>query len=145
MTSGVRLAIAGMVITVLTIYMGIVGAAASWKYYVTVDECLEAHSSLSESRLRVSGTIAAGTLASDPHGSAVSFDLVGSTANLHVRLSGPAPDNLAEDREVVVEGQLTGDAQLRADRVLTRCASKYTTANRDAPRHSETDLASRGF
>ncbi len=114
MTSGVRLAGAGVLISVVTAYMGYVGAAASWKYYMTVDECLAASSSLVGARLRVSGTVAAGTLVGGSHQSAVSFALIGGATNLQVSLSGRPPDNLAEDREVVVEGQLMGDAHLRA-------------------------------
>ena len=62
-TSGIRLAIAGAVIIAVTAYMGYLGATSSWKYYMTVDECLAASPSLEGVPLRVSGTVAAGSLA----------------------------------------------------------------------------------
>jgi cytochrome c-type biogenesis protein CcmE len=49
---------------------------------------------------------------------------------LKVICSGPLPDNLAEDMDVVVEGRLEEPDLLRGDKVLTRCASKYGSQNR---------------
>ena len=53
------------------------------------------------------------------------FQLVGQGKNLAVTSSCFVPDNLAEEREVVVEGRLENRERLRADKLITRCASKY--------------------
>ena len=51
--------------------------------------------------------------------------LQGTEQNLSVVCSGPLPDNLAEDMQVVVEGELQSAGWLKGEQVLTRCASKY--------------------
>ena len=57
--------IGGVIVAGLTAYMAYRGASASWQYYLTADECLAESASLVGHRLRVSGRIAAGTLAVD--------------------------------------------------------------------------------
>jgi cytochrome c-type biogenesis protein CcmE len=101
------------------------GASASWQYYLTIDECLEAADSLVDSRLRVSGRVAAESLEIADDRSEARFRLQGSQGELQVRVPGPLPDNLAEDMEVVVEGTLASTTELQGTAVLTRCASKY--------------------
>ena len=63
MTTGRKLAIGGAIVAGLTAYMAYRGASASWQYYLTADECVAAGASLVGHRVRVSGRIAAGTLA----------------------------------------------------------------------------------
>ncbi len=131
MTPNVRLAFgAGIVIAVTTI-MAYVGAGASWRYYLTVDECLAGSTRLEPHRVRVSGALVPGSLHIAGDRSQASFCLQGASGSLHVVCTGPLPDNLAGSREVVVEGQLQAGGLLRGERLLTRCASK------DQPRRPE--------
>src|SRR5438093_876374 len=62
MTTGTRLAIGGAVVASVTGYMAYLGAASSWQYYVTVDECAAGASSLVGHPLRVSGRVVPSTL-----------------------------------------------------------------------------------
>ena len=100
-------------------------ASASWQYYLTANECLAQSASLVGHRLRVSGRIAAGTLAVDKNRTRASFALEGDGANLKIVCSGPLPDNLAEGVAVLVEGRVDEAGLFHAAKVLTRCASKY--------------------
>lgn len=125
MSPSVKLAIGAGVIVIATAYLGYVGAAASWKYYVTPDECLSRADELLNSRIRVSGPVAAGSLRIAADRRQASFGLQGATGQLAVTYSGALPDNLAEEIDVVVEGILEPDRRLRGDKLLTRCASKY--------------------
>ena len=125
MTTSRKLVIGGIIVAHVTAYMAYRGATASWQYYLTADECLAGEASLAGHRLRVSGRIAAGTLAIDENRSRASFSLVGEHANLKVDCRGPLPDNLAEGIAVLVEGRLDDAGLLQGDKVLTRCASKY--------------------
>jgi cytochrome c-type biogenesis protein CcmE len=61
-----------------------------------------------------------------------------------VSLTGYPPDNLMEKREVVAEGYLEDRHHLRADRVLTRCASKYASPNSDSAECESKALTPRG-
>jgi cytochrome c-type biogenesis protein CcmE len=149
--TGRKLAIGGLVVGAVTAYLAYLGAATSWQYYVTVDECLADAAALAKDRIRVSGRVAAGTLEIRADRRRADFSLEGTRGVLRVVCSGPLPDNLAEGIDVVVEGRLTppgataeqasktsADAPqvlprrsrkdsglLRGDKILTRCAGKY--------------------
>ncbi len=60
MTTGRKLVIAGVLVAGVTGYMAYLGAATSWQYYVTPEECLADPAALRGDRIRVSGKIAAG-------------------------------------------------------------------------------------
>ena len=105
--------------------MAYLGAATSWQYYVTADECLADAKKLSGERIRLSGKIAAGSLQIAADRSQASFKLVGSSGNLPVVCTGTMPDNLADSMDVVVEGRLDGERLFRGEKIITRCASKY--------------------
>jgi cytochrome c-type biogenesis protein CcmE len=125
MSSGVKLAIGAAVVVGVTTYMAYVGAASSWKYYVTADECLADQAKFVGSRVRVSGRIAPESLQIASDRSRADFSLVAEDGLLPVVCTGLLPDNLDEDMEVVVEGRLEAGGTLRGDKLLTRCASKY--------------------
>ncbi len=82
--------------------------------------------------MRVSGKVALGSLDVATDRRQATFKLCGNGGELPVRCVGPLPDNLAEDMEVVVEGQLDESGLLQGDQLLTRCASKYATETRTA-------------
>ena len=125
MSTGRKLMIGGALVACLIAYIAYRGASASWQYYLTTEECLSAGKSLLGHRLRVSGLIAAGTLAVDQTRMRTTFALAGDRTNLTVVCLGPLPDNLAEGTAVLVEGRLDDAGQLSGERVLTRCATKY--------------------
>jgi cytochrome c-type biogenesis protein CcmE len=129
MTTGRKLALASVIVACAIIYLTYLGAAESWQYYLNVDECLTDVSLHSGSRLRVNGKVAGGSLQIAPDRRQVAFALKGAKGSLAVICTGTIPDNLAENMDVVVEGRLEGQAKFRADKVLTRCASKYQAQN----------------
>jgi cytochrome c-type biogenesis protein CcmE len=92
---------------------------------LTVDECLANVPQFNGRRLRISGQVARGSLHVSESRSSATFMLEGTAGRLRTSCRGPLPDNLAENIAVVVEGTLEEDGSLRADKVLTRCASKY--------------------
>ena len=61
MSTGKKLAIAGVVVAGVTAYMADLGASSSWQYYMTVPECVET-GRVAGQRIRVSGTIVPGSL-----------------------------------------------------------------------------------
>ena len=127
MTTRMRLVIGSVIILSATAYTAWLGASSSWQYYVTVDECVRNASTLLHTPVRVSGTIAANSLRVGSEREDTVFVLRGERCSMHVRCPGRMPDNLTEDRQVVVEGRLYDSGQLIGDRVLTRCASKYSS------------------
>jgi cytochrome c-type biogenesis protein CcmE len=142
MTARTKLVIAGALVAGVTGYMAYLGASASWQYYLTVDECVADAASLPGQPIRVSGKVARGSLRIAPDAKHAEFSLLGASETLPVACSGPLPDGLAEDLDVVVEGRLDDAGTLQGVKVLTRCASKYSakgpqgasrTAARTAP------------
>jgi cytochrome c-type biogenesis protein CcmE len=125
MTPGTKLLLGGLVIAGVTAYMAYVGAANSWKYYLTADECAADGSRLIGQRMRVSGKVASQTLQVAADRRRAEFTLAGTSGQVQATCTGTLPDNLTEGMEVVVEGRLEQAGVLRGDKILTKCASKY--------------------
>lgn len=121
----VKLGIATCIVAGVTAYMAYVGSTASWQYFLTVDECLADAPALVNQRIRVSGKIVVGSLDIGSSRQLATFKICQSDLELAVRCTGPLPDNLNEDMDVVVEGRLDESGTLRSHKVITRCASKY--------------------
>ena len=132
MSTTVKLGIAACIVSGVTAYMAYVGTTKSWKYYLTVDECLADAPALANQRMRVNGQVVVGSLVIAADRKRATFKLSGTERELPVTCAGPLPDNLAENVDVVVEGQLDESGLLRGDKVLTRCASKYAPETRTA-------------
>jgi cytochrome c-type biogenesis protein CcmE len=125
MSNYLKLALGAGIMAATVAYVGYLGAAASWQYYLLVDECAAAAKEIDGGRVRVSGRVAAGSLEIAEDRRLAVFLLEGVNDKLPVRCAGVLPDNLAEGMEVVVEGSLLRDGRLEGDSVITRCASKY--------------------
>jgi len=98
---------------------------SSWAYYYSVDD-LAAHEPAARNHsLRLAGRVKKGSVRNDLEKMRLTFDLTGSQAVLPVIYEGVVPDNFAEDIEVVVEGHLGTNGEFKAERLLTRCESKY--------------------
>ncbi len=128
MTPGRKLLVLALVLVGVTAWFAWQGASGSWQYYLTVDEFMAQGDSLRNVRVRLGGKVAEGTLQISADRRRAAFDLAGTGHRLAVRYAGILPDNLAEGRDVVVEGRQEGEGPFQADRLLTRCASKYEPA-----------------
>jgi cytochrome c-type biogenesis protein CcmE len=120
-----KLLLCGIVITASIAYAVYLGASSSWQYYLQVDECLGQADLFRGKRLRLSGRVAAGSLKASPEYREANFVLEGNEHKVPVCYRGSIPDNLAEGRDVVVEGTLAGDGHFQCETLITRCASKY--------------------
>lgn len=134
MTLTKKLAIAGVLACGATVYLAAMGASNSWQYYLTAEECLAQADKFAGSRLRVSGKVAAGSLSMSDDRKEIRFALAAGSGSVRVVHAGRGPDNLKEGIDVVAEGRLDEQLVLHADKVLTRCASKYNaSASSQAP------------
>jgi cytochrome c-type biogenesis protein CcmE len=99
------------------------------EYYKHVDEALAAKSRLLGKRLRVHGSVVDGSLVH--HAGTVEYHFVMESkaprerATLPVDFHGIPPDLFKPGAEVIAAGILGGDGLLRADRIETKCPSKY--------------------
>jgi cytochrome c-type biogenesis protein CcmE len=125
MNGKIKLALAGTISVVVVLYLTSLFLSTSWQYYLLVDECREQPGRFYGKRLRVSGKVAGRSLTISVDRRKASFVLAGHNHQIRVNCSGPLPDNLSENIDVVVEGVLQEDGHLQGQRVITRCASKY--------------------
>ena len=119
MTTGRKLAVASVLVAGAIVFLTYLGAAESWQYYLTVDECLKDASSYGGTCLRVNGRVAVGSLKVAPDRRQADFVLQGEIGTLTVTCRCPIPDNLAENMDVVVEGRIENKTEFRAVKVLT--------------------------
>ena len=127
MSVGMKLILGVTVLVAVAVYVAFLGASSSWQYYLTVDECVANGPQFVGGQVRVSGRVTPGTLQVDEHRTLATFALFGTEGSLRASCRGPLPDNLAENMDVVVEGRLTEPGQLRGEKLLTKCASKYSS------------------
>jgi cytochrome c-type biogenesis protein CcmE len=116
----------------VTAYMAYLGASSSWQYYMTVKECVDNARDITGQRLRVSGSIAPGSLVISPDRQEAWFSLTELGSTIPVVCKGPLPDELSAEKsmDVVVEGRVDGACTLQGDKLITRCASKYDAKKR---------------
>jgi cytochrome c-type biogenesis protein CcmE len=124
-----KIAVGVVVIAGVMGYVAYLGASSSWRYYLLVDELAAQSDRIGSARLRVSGQVVVGSLVISDNRRRATFVLGGTESEVAVIATGPLPDNLADGMEVVVEGSLESHGKLHADRVITRCASKYAAKN----------------
>ncbi|MCX5690014.1 MAG: cytochrome c maturation protein CcmE [Planctomycetota bacterium] len=113
-------------------YLGVAGYRAGIVYYLSVDQLLS-QPQVAGARVRVHGIVVdAQPLPVDPEtGSPASgrrLVLRGTTGSLTIDYTGNVPDGLAIGREIVAEGVMDQPSCLKADVLMTKCATKYQAA-----------------
>jgi len=111
---------------------------SSWAYYYSVDEFVESpfgrggqSSDLGTSKtddnriIRLAGWVKPGSVVRNAEKMQLDFELAGQNSSVPVRFYGVMPKNFTADKEVVVEGKVSSNGVFQADKILTRCESKY--------------------
>ncbi len=98
---------------------------SSWAYYYSVDDFSTTSPAVQEHSFRLAGRVKTGSVERDLENVTLRFTLAGAQSELPVLYEGVVPDNFVENREVVVEGRLAATGVFQADKLLTRCESKY--------------------
>jgi cytochrome c-type biogenesis protein CcmE len=118
-------------ITVLVVAIGIIaynGIRSATVYYLTPTE-FAARADLQTARVRLAGTVAAGSV-QRTDGIVTAFTIGDGTTSIPVHYDGPLPNLFAEGREVLVEGQLGSDGALAATQVITTHPTGYKEKTR---------------
>ena len=129
-----KIIIAVVVIGVSGVYLFYKAAESSWQYYYSVDQFVESPLyKMSNNRdgsfnqvnmIRLAGVVKKGSIVRAVVKNQLDFELAGSKSCVKVRFYGIEPKNFAAGKEVVVEGR-TADGVFAADKIFTRCESKY--------------------
>ena len=124
------------VIVVALAFLAWLGYGESKTYYHTIAEYQALTGSARNHRMRLSGTVAAGSI---HHSSGrVNFVLEEQGKTLAVSYVGsdPLPDTFVDKSQALVEGRPAADGNFVAEHVQAKCASKYEAApggDRPAP------------
>ncbi len=121
---------AGTAIVVLSLgYLVYGGIQQGATYWVTVGELEQRGPGAGPERVRLGGTVAAGTVRWDPSHRHLRFAVTDGQHTLPVVYSGVVPDIFAEGRQVVVEGVLDRQGTFDATTLLAKCPTKYNPAD----------------
>jgi cytochrome c-type biogenesis protein CcmE len=117
--------IGSLIIVVAVAWLGFSGFDESLAYYKTVDELKAMKDTAYGKRLRVAGTVVAGTI--QRSSSAVQFNLEQNGQILTVRYVGKdiLPDTFKDGSQALAEGHLAQGGQFEATKIQAKCASKY--------------------
>lgn len=129
-----------IVIGAATAYLLYQAIESSWAYYYSVDEFVESTfykvsqngntpaSNINTDRIiRLAGRVKDGSIVRNAEKMQLDFELTGQKSSVPVRYYGAVPKNFAADKEVVVEGKVGADGVFLANKILTKCESKYKT------------------
>jgi len=121
----------GVGISIIVIALGVLawlGYGESKTYYHTIAELQTLNRSARAQRMRVGGTVAAGSIRR--LAGSVDFVLEGEGKTLPVAYTGndPLPDTFVDKSQALVEGRLGDDGRFVAEHVQAKCASKYEAA-----------------
>ena len=104
------------------------GYGESKTYYHTLAELDTLKGSERTQRMRIGGTVQAGSI--HRMTGRVDFVLEGEGKTLSVSYVGsePLPDTFVDKSQALIEGKPTAEGRFVADHVQAKCASKYETA-----------------
>lgn len=138
-----KLMIAGTVVAVAVTLLAVAGMREGWVYYLPVDQFVTTDAYKAQ-RVRLHGSVSEEDLQSNRALLLANFNLQGDTQTIRVEYNGVIPDMFQAGRDVVVEGRLDEAGVFQADTLLTKCASKYETADGQAPHadpHAQAEAA----
>jgi cytochrome c-type biogenesis protein CcmE len=127
-----------VVIGAAVVYLLHLATKSSWAYYCSVDEFVQSkfagtsqNGSDETSRInknyviRLAGRVKDGSVVRNAEKMQLDFVLAGQKNSLPVRFYGMVPKNFEAGKEVIVEGKVDTGGVFLANKILTRCESKY--------------------
>ena len=122
-----RFVIAGAVLIGSLAYLAFAASRGGFVYHLSVDQFLSSPQ-YRHQRVRLCGTVDSANFTADSAALTAKFVLLGTAARVNVQYDGVIPDLFKPQREVVIEGQLDPNGVFRANVLMTKCASKYQSA-----------------
>jgi len=119
------------------------GYGESKTYYHTIAEYQALQGGARNHRMRLAGTVAAGSIKHLPGRVEFVLEEEGKTLPVSYVGSDPLPDTFADKAQALVEGHPADDGKFVAEHVQAKCASKYETApGADKPSPASTPSSS---
>ncbi|MBI4743393.1 MAG: cytochrome c maturation protein CcmE [Actinobacteria bacterium] len=117
-----RLIVITVIVLVLIAVLMYRSSIGSYSYYKTVNE-VKSDKSLVGVPVRVSGKVVKGTVKKNPDG--YRFEITDKKANMIINYDGVLPQTFAVGITVVAEGTLKSNLELEANKIITKCPTKY--------------------
>jgi len=122
--AGRKVLIAVLVFVLAGAYLAFTGARSSMAYYLTVGELLDRAPAMAGADVRLSGTVAAGSVTWDQVSGRLEFIVTDGARQVPVAYRGVVPDTFKPGADVVVEGHYDG-TRFAAERLFAKCPSKF--------------------
>lgn len=110
-------------------YLMVSGFNNSKTYYMTINEVTASadKGKLGKQNLKVSGKLVGQSVKWDPAKAELKLEMISEDQNeiMPVLYKGVKPDNFNDGIDVIVDGKYTVEQVLLADKVMTKCPSKY--------------------
>ena len=106
-------------------YLAVSGFEAGKSYYITASELSEMGDRAHGLRLRVAGTVAAGTIEQEGFVTRFVLEQAGTTVPIVYTGKEPLPDTFKDGAQAVVDGELAKSGTFEAKKIQAKCASKY--------------------
>ena len=124
----VKFTAAGAALAIALGYLAYAGLKDGWvAYHLQVDDFI-ANPKFHTQRVRLAGKVADDGIVAGEGRLGVDLVLLGQTQRQKVAYKGVVPDLFKPGCEVVVEGRLGDGGVFQAETLLTKCASKYDSA-----------------
>jgi cytochrome c-type biogenesis protein CcmE len=120
-----RILIGAVIVVAALVYFGVSGFQEGKAYYKTIDELSAMGDKAHDTRLRVGGTVSAGSIQRD--GATLTFKLEQEDHTLPVVYTGtsPVPDTFKDGAQALCDGTYRTDGVFEAKTIQAKCASKY--------------------
>ncbi len=122
-----RFTIGALIVLFAFIFFAVSGFQEGKAYYKTLDELFAMEDRAYGKRLKVAGYVKEGSI--ERRGRRLSFQLEQNDLTLPVRYAGRSlvPETFRDGAEAVLEGEYHKDGTFEAQKIQTKCASKYET------------------
>jgi cytochrome c-type biogenesis protein CcmE len=128
-----KFAVGSGIIVATLLGLAYVGYTQSKTYYHTISELPSLNGSTLHQRMRVSGSVRAGTISHQDGHTDFVLEEQGKALSVSYIGNDPLPDTFKDGAQALVEGRLTPDGRFTAEQVQAKCASKYEASPTGAP------------
>lgn len=114
-------------IAVIVVAMGALltlSLSRSQTYFMTIEELLT-KPAIADRQLRVNGKIIGSSVSFDSDAVLLKFEITDGQRRLPIEYQGVQPSSFEDGNEAIVEGRLDANGVFKADKLMTKCPSKY--------------------
>jgi len=128
--SNLKFMFGGLVLLAIVVALIVQATVSTGAYYMTVAEIVKSSAERVGERVRVSGSVVAGSESWDAQNVTLRFAIhdEGGTQELPIVFYGPRPDNFQRAASAIIEGSLLADGTFQAETLLLKCPSRYEEA-----------------